>query len=165
MAKYSELLERYKKRKNETLVDSITTGLTCADEVAVNLGLFDSFGDFTEIIDNSLDIIPLLVIIATEGSKVVLGKKKVSSAVKDASYRSVKSGAAIAVGAGVAAAGGGIFALPAAVSVRLFFDKYKSKLMLSRRLEDRISTMNYLNEKWNGKEEYIPFVEAEIIQE
>lgn len=165
MATYNELLERYKKRKNETLVDTITTGLTCTDEVAVNLGLFDSFGVFREVIDNTLDIIPFLIIVATEGSKVILGKKKASIAVKDASYRTIKSGTAMAIGAGVTAAGGGIFALPAAMSVRLFFDKYKSRSMLARRLEDRIDTMNYLNHKWNYKNNDIevPFVEAEII--
>ncbi|MCL2320662.1 MAG: hypothetical protein FWC47_00995 [Oscillospiraceae bacterium] len=164
MSTYDELLERYKKRKNETLVDTITTGLTCADEVAVQLGLFDSFSIFTHVIDNVLDIIPFLIIVATEGSKVILGKKKVSKAVKDASYRSIKSGTAMAVGAGVTAIGGGILALPAAVSVRFFFDKYKSKAMLKRRLEDRITTMNYLREKWDhAYTGEIPLIEAEII--
>lgn len=150
MAKYSELLERYKKRKNETLVDSVTSTLTCVDEVAVGLGLLDSAQAATEIIDNVFDVVPFVTIAVTEGSKVILKKKKVSSAVKDASYRAVKSGAAMAVGAGVVAAGGGVLALPASMSVRFFLDKYKFKLLLCNRLEDRITTMNYLNEKWNG---------------
>lgn len=156
MATYNELVERYKRRKNETLVDTIAAGLTCADEIAMDLGAFDSFGIFEEVIDNTLDIIPFVIIIATEGSKVILGKKDAESAVKDASYRTLKSGAAIAVGAGVTAVAGGAFALPAAISVRYFFDKYKSKSMLSRRVEDRICTMRYLNNKWNYKEDEIP---------
>ena len=162
MARYNELLERYKRRKNETLVDSLTTALTCVDEVAVGLGLLDSAQVVTEVIDNVFDVVPFVAIAVSEGSKVMLRKKKVSSAVKDASYRVVKTGTAMAVGAGMVAAGGGVLALPASMSVRIFFDRYKSKLMLARRLEDRIAAMNYLNQKWNGMDEEILLLPAAV---
>ncbi len=148
MATYQELCVRYRKRKNDTLVDSITTGLAMADDVAVGLDVFDSVGTFETVLDSVCDIVPFAVIAATEGHKVIFGKKSASVATSDMAFRSVKSGAALAVGAGVATIAGGFVALPAAISTRFLFDRFKTKALLTVRMKSRVESMRFLRGKW-----------------
>lgn len=148
MASYDTLREKYRKRQRDTLIDTITVGLSCADEMMLDLGILDGVGDSLDVLSDLFGALPFLLIVAGEGSKVILGKKDGSSAAKSAAFRAVKSGTAMAIGAGVAMTVGGIAAMPAAVAVHLLFERHKSRMLLSRRLENRIQSVRFLRGKW-----------------
>ncbi len=147
MATYASLKQKYEKRQRDTLIDTITTGLTYADEIAVDLGLIDGISDTATQLDTLFDALPFVMIIATEGSKVILGKKHPKAATKSAGFRAAKSGAAMAIGASVAALAGTIAAVPVAIGVRMLFDQYKSRATLGRRLQNRVDTLRFIRQK------------------
>ena len=119
MPSFKEMVEKYKKRRHDTVVDAVTTGLSLADNVTVDLGLLEDTGVATEIAETVSNVLPFAVIAVTEQCKVLLGKKTGAAGAGDAAYRMVKTGAAMGVGAAVTAAGAGaVVALPAAVSAR-----------------------------------------------
>lgn len=148
MATYDMLREKYRKRQREAWIDTISVGLSCADEVMVDLGLLEQIGGAAEMLDSIFGALPFVFIVATEGTQVILGKKGGASAAKNAAFRAAKSSAAMAVGAGVAMAGGGLAAMPAAVAVHLLFERHKSKALLGRRLEKRAEAVRFLARKW-----------------
>lgn len=148
MATYEELRERYRKRQCDALIDTISVGLSCADEMMLDLGMLEGVGDSLDLLDSVFNALPFLLIAAGEGAQVILGKKAGAAAAKNAAFRAVKSGAAMAVGAGVAMTAGGIAAIPAAISVHLLFERNKSRALLSRRLRNRIQAVRFLQTKW-----------------
>ena len=48
MKTYEEIVRDYKKRQHDTVVDTIATGLTYMDEIAVDTGLLEETGILTE---------------------------------------------------------------------------------------------------------------------
>ena len=44
MPSFKELVQRYKKRRHDTVVDAVTTGLSMADNVTVDMGLLEDTG-------------------------------------------------------------------------------------------------------------------------
>ena len=148
MATYAALRAKYVHRQREELIDTISAGLSRADELMVDLGFFEGLGDAAELLDSIFSALPFVLIIATEGTKVVLGKKPGVAATRNAAFRVVKTGAAMAVGAGVAVVAGSVAAIPAAVGTRLLLERAKVKGMLGRRVEKRIETMAFLRRKW-----------------
>ena len=48
MKSYSEIVEGYRKRQQTTVIDTIATGLTYADEIAVETGLLEETGLITD---------------------------------------------------------------------------------------------------------------------
>ena len=44
MPAYRDLVDKYTKRRKDTLMDTVTAGLSYADNVAVDLGLLDDIG-------------------------------------------------------------------------------------------------------------------------
>ncbi len=148
MATYDTLRDKYRKRQRDTIMDTITVGLSCADEMLLDLGLLEGIGDSLDVLNGVFGALPFVVILATEGGKVLLGKKGGVSATKSAAFRAAKTGTAMAVGAGVAMTAGGIAALPVAVAVHLLFERHKTKAMLGRRIERRIETVRFLRDKW-----------------
>ena len=107
MPSFKEMVEKYKKRRHDTVVDAVTTGLSLADNVTVDLGLLEDTGVATEIAETVSNVLPFAVIAVTEQCKVLLGKKTGAAGAGDAAYRMVKTGAAMGVGAAVTAAGAG----------------------------------------------------------
>ncbi len=158
MASYKELCATYKKRQYDNVVDTVAAGLSHADEMVFDLGLLDGLGDVAEVLEQISVALPFVLIAATEGTKVVMGKKAGAKGLKDASFRAAKSGIAIAAGAGMATLAGGFAAVPTAISVRLLMDRYRSKATLGRRLDDRIETLSFLKEKWKKANSPTAFV-------
>ena len=72
MKTYEELLQEYRKRQHDTVVDTIATGLTYVDEIAVDTGLLEETGILTELTQNVTGFLPFVIISATEGTKVLL---------------------------------------------------------------------------------------------
>ena len=101
MPSFKEMVEKYKKRRHDTVVDAVTTGLSLADNVTVDLGLLEDTGVATEIAETVSNVLPFAVIAVTEQCKVLLGKKTGAAGAGDAAYRMVKTGAAMGVGAAV----------------------------------------------------------------
>ena len=133
MPSFKEMVEKYKKRRHDTVVDAVTTGLSLADNVTVDLGLLEDTG-------------VAAVIAVTEQCKVLLGKKTGAAGAGDAAYRMVKTGAAMGVGAAVTAAGAGaVVALPAAVSARVIMDRYRGYALMGHRVSLRTQRLKALN--------------------
>lgn len=146
MPSFNEMVEKYKKRRHDTVVDAVTTGLSLADNVTVDLGLLEDTGVATEIAETVSNVLPFAVIAVTEQCKVLLGKKTGAAGAGDAAYRMVKTGAAMGVGAAVTAAGAGaVVALPAAVSARVIMDRYRGHALMGHRVSLRTQRLKALN--------------------
>lgn len=146
MPSFKEMVEKYKKRRHDTVVDAVTTGLSLADNVTVDLGLLEDTGVATEIAETVSNVLPFAVIAVTEQCKVLLGKKTGAAGAGDAAYRMVKTGAAMGVGAPVTAAGAGaVVALPAAVSARVIMDRYRGYALMGHRVSLRTQRLKALN--------------------
>ena len=146
MPSFKEMVEKYKKRRHDTVVDAVTTGLSLANNVTVDLGLLEDTGVATEIAETVSNVLPFAVIAVTEQCKVLLGKKTGAAGAGDAAYRMVKTGAAMGVGAAVTAAGAGaVVALPAAVSARVIMDRYRGHALMGHRVSLRTQRLKALN--------------------
>ena len=146
MPSFKEMVEKYKKRRHDTVVDAVTTGLSLADNVTVDLGLLEDTGVATEIAQTVSNVLPFAVIAVTEQCKVLLVKKTGAAGAGDAAYRMVKTGAAMGVGAAVTAAGAGaVVALPAAVSARVIMDRYRGYALMGHRVSLRTQRLKALN--------------------
>lgn len=147
MAEFSALVEKYKHRKKDALIDSVTAGLSYADNVAVSLGLMEDSG----IIDAVSAAAPFAVIAITEEMQVILGKKTGKAGLSDGVQRMVKTGAAMGVGAIASLAAGPIAAVPAAIGTRVLIKNYQAKAMLSLRVKDRTERLQALRRRQEEK--------------
>ena len=145
MKTYEELVKEYRKRQHDTVVDTIATGLTYVDEIAVDTGILEETGILTELTQSVSGILPFVIISATEGTKVLLGRKPGKTGLKDGAFRMVKSGAAMGVGAAVTGIAGFWAAIPVTMGVRAMFDRYRSKTLTGRRVQGRIERLKELN--------------------
>ncbi len=145
MKTYEELVKEYKKRQHDTVVDTIATGLTYVDEIAVDTGLLEETGLWTELTGSVTGLLPFMIISVSEGSKVLLGHKPGKTGLKDGAYRMVKTGAAMGVGAAVTGLTGFWAAIPVTMGVRALFDRYRSRALTGRRVQGRIKRLQELN--------------------
>ncbi|MBR6788137.1 MAG: hypothetical protein IKM26_09495 [Clostridia bacterium] len=145
MPAYQELVEKYKKRRRTDIVDAVTTGLSLADNVAVDLGVLEDTGLASEMAETVAGVLPFAVIAVTEQCNVLLGKKTATAGASDATYRIIKTGAAMGAGAAAVAAGAGAMAaLPVAVATRLILDKYRNRSMTGFRVSQRSQRLKAL---------------------
>ena len=145
MKTYEEIVKGYRKRQRDTLVDTLATGLTYMDEIAVDGGLLEETGLLTELTGTVCGALPFVIIAAAEGPKVILGRKPVQTGLRDGAFRMAKTGAAMGVGAAVAGAAGFWAAIPAVMGVRALFDRYKSSALTGLRVQSRITRLQELN--------------------
>lgn len=145
MKTYAEMVAEYRKRQRDTVVDTLATGLTYMDEIAVDTGLLEETGLSAGLADTLTGILPFAIITVTEGAKVILKRKPGKTGLKDGAYRMAKTGAAMGVGAAVAGAAGFWAAIPAAMGVRALFDRYRSKALTGHRVQSRINRLKELN--------------------
>lgn len=143
MPRYKELLEKYAKRKKDTLMDTVTAGLSYADNVAVNLGLLEDSG----LIDSLTVAAPFAVIAVTEQMQVILGKKTGKAGFSDALQRMLRTGAALGVGALAGLAAGPAASIPAAMGTRALLSHYKSSALLGLRVLERTERLRALRER------------------
>lgn len=164
MKTYEELVQEYRKRQHDTVVDTIATGLTYMDRIAVDTGLLEETGILAELTESVTGILPFMVISVSEGSKVLLGRKPGKTALNDGAYRMVKTGAAMGVGAAVTGLTGFWAAIPVTMGVRALFDRYRSKALTGKRVEGRIRRLQELN-KFIRKEKNGPDDGTELLEE
>ncbi|NLX82917.1 MAG: hypothetical protein GXZ04_03755 [Clostridiales bacterium] len=149
---YQDMVENYQQRSRGTLTDSITTALSHLDEVGVSLGLMEDSGLMGELMSTLSAGLPFVIIAVTEQGKVILGRKTQKAALQDGSYRMIKTGAGLAAGAAVMAAGLGVLpAVPVAVSVRVMLDKYRSGMLVAYRVKQRTQRLSALVEARNKR--------------
>lgn len=145
MKTYEDMLKDYRKRQHDTVVDTLAAGLSYMDEIAVDAGLLEETGILAELADTVSVALPFVMIAATEGTKIILGRKPMKNGMQDGAYRMVKTGAALAVGGTIASAAGFWAAIPAAMGVRLLFDQYRSKALTGMRVQNRTKRLHELN--------------------
>ncbi len=153
MKAYQEILDGYRKRQKETVIDAISTGLTYVDEVAVESGLLEETGLMAELTSPVCGVLPFAIIAVQEGTKVILGLKPAGNGLQDGAYRMVKTGAALGLGSVVAASAGVLAAIPATMGVRALFDRYRSRAMTGVRVQGRISRLQELNAQLRAAQE------------
>ena len=78
--------------------------------------------------------LPFVLIIATEGTKVLMGRQVFEEAVHRVVDRGIKSGAAMAVGGLLALVGAGVISLPATFLTRIGIDRYRIQSGLSKQI-------------------------------
>ncbi len=164
MKTYEEIVKEYKKRQHDTVVDTIATGLTYVDEIAVETGLLEETGILTELTEGVTGLLPFVIISATEGSKVLLGRKPGKTGLKDGAFRMVKTGAALGVGAAVTGVTGFWAAIPVTMGVRALFDRYRVKALTGRRVQSRINRLKELNKMIRREKPEAETEEASVIQ-
>ena len=147
MADYRELVKKYTKRRHDTLIDSVTAGISVAGQVTEELGVLEDTGVLGELAESVAPVLPFAVIGITEGANVMLGKKTGTAGAGDAIYRMAKTGAAIGIGSAVVAAGAGVVALPAVVGARLLIERYRGKTMTGYRVSMRTRRLRALAER------------------
>ncbi len=167
MKTYEEMVAEYRRRQHDTVVDTIATGLTYVDEIAVDTGLLEETGILTELTQSITGILPFVIISATEGTKVLLGKKPGKTGLKDGAFRMVKSGAAMGVGAAVTGLTGFWAAIPVTMGVRALFDRYRSKALTGRSVQGRIERLQelnrYIRREKTEKEDDSPLLNGETL--
>ena len=151
MKTYEEMVQEYRKRQHDTVVDTLATGLTYMDEIAVESGLLEETGILTELTESVTGLLPFAIISVSEGSKVLLKKKPGKTGLKDGAYRMVKTGAAMGVGAAVTGLAGFWAAIPVTMGVRALFDRYRSKALTGMRVQGRIKRLHELNRFIRGQ--------------
>lgn len=145
MPAYQELVEKYKNRRRTDVVDAVTAGLSLADNVAVDLGVLEDTGLASEMAETVAGVLPFAVIAVTEQCNVLLGKKTATAGASDATYRMIKTGAAMGASAAAMAAGAGAMAaLPVAVATRLILDRYRSRSLTGYRVSQRSQRLKAL---------------------
>ena len=144
MAQFQELVEKYKKRSRDELVDQVSVGLTYAESVTKDLGVLTDSGLIKDTLSSIGTVLPFAVIAVTEEMKVIFGKKDQKTMFKDTAARMAKSGAALTAGAAAAAVAGPVGGLSAAIGTRVFLDHYKSKSLTAVRLRSRTERLRSL---------------------
>ena len=145
MKSYQDIVKDYRKRQRDTVVDVLSTGLTYVDELAVDTGLLEETGLMNELTSSVCSALPFAVIMASEGSKVLLGRKPTATGVKDGAYRMLKTGVAMGIGTAVTAGAGFWAAIPATMGVRALFDRYRVKALTGFRVQSRIDRLRELS--------------------
>ena len=146
MPTYAQLAALYKKRRRDTLADTVTTALSYADNITVDLGLLDDSGLLCDIAGGACGVLPFALIAVTEQAKVLRGVKKPESGLRDTAVRMAKTGVAMGVGAAAGALGGVIAAVPAAVGSRVLFDAYRSRAFTGCRVAGRTARLRELRD-------------------
>lgn len=156
---YQDLVERYQQRSRAALVDGITTALSHTDEVVMDLGLLEETGLLSDLLGTVSLGLPFVVIAVTEQRAVIRGRKTGKAALQDASFRALKTGAGLAAGGAVIASGlGALPAIPVAVGVRTVLEKYRSSLLTTQRVKQRIERLKALSEA--QKNRALPLLEG-----
>lgn len=150
---YQQIVDGYRKRQRDTVVDAIATGLTYVDEFVVDAGLLEETGLMAELTESVCGALPFAIIAVQEGAKVVLGLKPAANGVQDGAFRMIKTGAALGVGGAVAAGAGFWAAIPVTMGVRALFDRYRSKALTGMRVQGRINRLKELNAQLRAAQE------------
>ena len=146
MAGYETLVKKYKKRSKDNLVDQVSLGLSCAESITADAGLLSDTGLLQDVVNTAGAVLPFAVIAVTEEMKVILGKKDQKTGLGDAAYRMAKTGVALTAGAAATAVAGPVAGISAAVGVRAFLDRYKSKSLTAVRVKYRTERLRALRE-------------------
>ena len=141
---YQEMIRDYQKRQRDTLVDTIASGLSRVDEIAIDTGILEETGLMTELTQTATSVLPFVIIAATEGTKVILGRKPGKTSLKDGAWRMAKTGVAMGIGGAVAAAAGIWAALPATMGVRALCDRYRLSSLTGARVRARTTRLKEL---------------------
>ena len=153
MKSYEDIVAGYKKRRKETLVDTLATSLTYVDDVVADTGALEEASVLGETVSAVCTALPFVIIAAMEGTKAIVGGKPAKNAARDAAGRMVKTGLALGAGALAAGALGFWAAVPTAMGTRVLVDRCKSRSLEGMRVHGRIDRLKNLREQIGKREE------------
>lgn len=145
MTSFKDMLLKYTKKDKSTLTDTVTVGLSFADEASEDLGLLDKCSALGETLGTVTAVLPFASVVAQESVKVALKKKTFAAGRQDAAYRLVRNGLSVGAGAVVCSLGAGVAAIPASCGVRIASDKIRTRFMASTRIEKRIARVKSIS--------------------
>ena len=140
MKTYEEIVRGYRRRRKDTVVDTVATGISYVDNIAADYVL-PGTETLPAVVSASLNALPFAVIAVVEGTKVLLGRKPARTGTKDAVRRMVKTGVALGIGSAAAGLVGPWAAAPAAVGMRYALDRKKSRYLGNLRVRSRIARL------------------------
>jgi hypothetical protein len=91
------------------------------------------------VLDDVAPFIPFVIIAATQGRYLMMGKKSFETAIEHTFERATKTGAAMAVGWLVIWLDGGLFSIPASLLTRLVIGRYQLAGRVAKRLDFRVA--------------------------
>lgn len=147
MASLKELFEHYKSKDKSIIADSIALGASFIDETGISLGLIENAGALADTLSPISAALPFATVALHEGGNVLFKHKSLKAGSQDMRYRLVRNGASLALGTALNGIGAGIIALPCAVSLRLALNRFRSKMLTSYRVEQRIERVKALKQK------------------
>ena len=158
MPKYEELVNKYQKRRKETLVDTLTAGLSYADNVAVDLGLMEESG----MLESLTAAAPFAVIAVTEQMRVILGKKTGKAGLLP------EVGGAYVQGESEIASVNMVYGA-SAMGTRALLSQYRSKSLLNLRVQERTGRLRAIRDMrqrraWDAQRPALP-AGAEYLEE
>lgn len=163
LSRVKDALERYPDIDVLTTVEAaddvpnqiLSSGMSDAELEEAIRGPMEPLLDSTleEVAEAVLPGLPFVIIALSEGRKVMTGRKTLELAFRDSSRRAVKSGASMAVGAGVYVLGGGLLSIPATALSRIVMDvsvnRYKRAVSVAKALESRIDSVRRLGASYS----------------
>ena len=158
LSRVKDALEKYPDIDVLTTVEAaddvpnqiLSSGMSDAELEEAIRGPMEPLLDSTleEVAEAVLPGLPFVIIALSEGRKVMTGRKTLELAFRDSSRRAVKSGASMAVGAGVYVLGGGLLSIPATAVSRMVMDvsvnRYKRAVSVAKALDSRIDSTRTL---------------------
>lgn len=153
LAKYPEIRVLATEEGADQAVDNLLnpenvlrSGISDAQlvsDVAAPIGpLLDT--QFENLLDVVMPGLPFVLIGFTEGTRVLMGRQAFELAVHRSLERSMKTGAAMAVGGLMILVGAGAVSLPAAFLTRIGIDRYRIHAGLSKRLSADMESIHVL---------------------
>ena len=107
-------------------------------------------GPVEELVETVLPGLPFVILLTTEGTRVLMGRQSYQAAMRNTLERGAKTGTAMAVGALAALAGAGVFSLPAAFVTRLGIDRAQIYGRLASKIEADIALLFSIVDESNG---------------
>ena len=129
------------------LIDSGMSNDDLHDAVSAPL---ENLGDhgLLGLLDDVAPFIPFVIIITTEGRRVMMGKKTFETALEHVFERAMKTGAAMAVGAIVIWLDGGFLSIPASILTRLSIDRYRLASRVVKVVDLRLAQANAIRSQY-----------------
>ena len=92
-------------------------------------------GPVEELVETALPGLPFVIMLTTEGTRVLMGRQSYQAAMRNTLERGVKTGTAMGVGMLMALAGAGMFSLPATLLTRLGLSRAQIYSRLASKIE------------------------------
>lgn len=132
--------------------DLFNSGISNEDITEATTVPFENLVDsnLTDFLENVLPILPFVIISVSEGRKYFVHKKAFDAVFRDFTYRSIKTGTAMAAGSLVfAITDSGLVSIPTAILVRLSFDRVSNLTKIINNIISKTSELKNIQPRYS----------------